>query len=166
METPKAIENGLAHSDLESTAKHPYVVFAGMTLRHCRTPVEISGFPVLRFEGSEVANGPILMSASFFDQQGRPSLFIRRNEWRVHAGTWDVEAVGGKVTVRSGSKLIALKLAFDPGEGVIVERIHMYCGGYFLDGDQGRLEITNKSGGKYTFTGCVVDNCQVGLSLN
>ena len=166
MESPKAIENGFASSDLESSTKHPYVVFAGMTLRNCRTPVEIRGFPLLRVEGSEVANSPILLSASFFDQRGRPSLFIRRNEWQVLAGAWDVEAVGGKVTVRSGPGQVALKLAFDPGEGVIVERIQMYCGGYFIEGDQGQLVITNTSGGKNTFTGCIVDHCAVGLSLN
>jgi hypothetical protein len=166
MHDPAAKKAGFAFSDLESTNEHPYVVFAGMTLRNCATPVEIRGLPVLKIEAAEASGGPYRLSASFFDARGRPSLFIRQNEWQVLADTWDVEATGGVVIVRSAPSEIALRLRLDPGAGVVVERLAMFCGGYRLDGDTHALEITSPGGGKNSFVGGLIDNCAVGLSLN
>ncbi|QTN21488.1 HNH endonuclease [Rhizobacter sp. AJA081-3] len=165
MKEPAAKRSGFAFSELESSTSHPYVVFAGVTLKNCATPVEIKGLPVLRIEDSEAKGTPYLLSASFFDERGGPSLFIRQNEWQVFADSWDVEATGGRVLVRTGPGEIALSLSFSPGEGVIVERIRMFCGGYFLDGGRNSLDIFTSSGGRLSFTGGVMDNCRVGLSL-
>ena len=153
-------------SDLESTQQHPYVVFAGMTLRNCATPVEIRGLPVLKIEAAEVEGGPYRLSASFFDAKGEPSLFIRQNEWQVLANTWDVEATGGVIVVRTAPSEIALRLRLDSGEGVVVERLAMFCGGCRLDGDTRTLQITSPGGGRNTFVGGIADHCAVGLSLN
>ena len=166
MATPAAKQTGFAFSELESSTRHPYVLLAGLTLKNCETPVEIRGLPVLRIEDSEAQGGPFLLSASFFDRNGRPSLFIRRNEWNIFADSWDVEATGGTITVRTGPGDVALRLVLDPGEGVIVERIQMYCGGYVIEGGAGQLDVITPSGGRSTFTGCLADNCKVGLSLN
>lgn len=165
MRDPAARKSGFAFSDLEATQQHPYVVFAGMTLRNCRTPVEVRGLPVLRIESAEVNGGPYRLSASFFDARGTPSLFIRQNEWQVLANTWDVEASGGAIVVKTAPGEIALRLRLDPGEGVVVERLSMFCGGYKLEGDTRSLHITSPGGGRNTFESCMVDNCAVGLSL-
>jgi hypothetical protein len=166
MRNPAAKKAGFAFSDLESTHQHPYVKFAGMTLRNCITPVQIRGLPVLRIEACEVPGGPYRLSASFFDASGAPSLFIRRNEWQVLANTWDVEATGGVVSVRSAPGEIALRLRLDPGEGVVVERLSMFCCGYRLEGDTRALRITSPGGGTNTFIGGILDNAAVGLSLD
>ena len=166
LESPAAKQQGFAFSDLEDHSSHPYVVLAGLTLKNCRTPIEVRGLPLIRVEDAEAARAPYQLSASFFDQQGRPSLFIRRNEWQVSSESWDVEAVGGKVTVRTGPGQVALHLVFDPGQGVVVERIRMYCAGYLFEGDAGGLDVISPGGGRMTFTNCLADNCNVGLSLN
>ena len=105
------------------------------------------------------------MSASFFDLAGMPSLFIRENEWRVLANVWDVEAAGGVIVVRSAPGEVALRLRLDPGAGVVVERLSMYCGGYKFEGDTKSLAITSPGGGTNTLVGCMADNCAVGLAL-
>lgn len=166
MGKPAAKQSGFAFSELESSAAHPYVVFAGLTLTRCATPVEIRGLPVLRIEPAECTGGPYQLSASFFDSAGRRSLFIRQNEWKVFTDSWDVEATGGRITVRAAPGEVALSLKLDPGEGVIVERIRMYCHGYFVDGARDRLDVVPPGGGKACFTGGLADNCKVGLSLN
>lgn len=165
MRDPAAKKAGFAFSDLESTQQHPYVVFAGLTLRNCTTPVEIHGLPVLRVEAAEAHGAPYRLSASFFDTKGVPSLFIRKNEWQVLANTWDVEATGGVIVVRSAPGEIALRLRLDPGEGVVVERLSMFCGGYRLEGDFRTLNVISPGGGTSMFTNCIADNCSVGLSL-
>lgn len=165
-EKPAAKTSGFAFSELEDHNSHPYVVLGGMTLKNCPTPVQVRGIPLIRVEDSEVARGPYQLSASFFDDKGVPSLFIRRNEWQVGANSWDVEAVGGRITVRTGPGEIALQLLLDSGKGVVVERIRMHCGGYFFEANHGQLDVVSPGGARSSFTGCLADNCNVGLSLN
>ena len=166
MEKPAAKESGFAFSELEEHSAHPYIVLGGMTLRNCPTPVQLRGLPLICVDDAEIVRGPYQLSASFFDQRGIPSLMIRRNEWQVAADSWDVEAVGGKITVRTGPGEIALQLLLDPGLGVVVERLRMYCAGYFVEASHGQLDIVSPGGGRTVFTGCLADNCQVGLALD
>lgn len=166
MDKPAAKENGFAFSKLEDHTSHPYVVVGGMTLKNCPTPIQVRGMPLIRVEDAEVARSPYQLSASFFDESGLPSLFIRRNEWQVAANSWDVEATGGKITVRTGRGEIALQLLIDPGQGVVVERIKMHCGGYLFEANEGQLEVVSPDGGRMSFTNCLADNCAVGLALD
>lgn len=166
MDKPAAKASGFAFSELEDHSSHPYVVLGGVTLKNCPTPVEVRGIPLIRIEDAEVTRGPYQLSASFFDSEGSPSLFIRRNEWHVAADSWDVEAVGGRITVRTAPGKIALQLRLDPGQGVVVERLNMYCGGYFFEASHAQLDIISPGGGRTSFTGCLADNCNVGLALN
>jgi hypothetical protein len=166
MADPAARKAGYAFSDLEVAQQHPYVVFGGMTLRNCRTPVEVHGLPVFRIDPAEVPPAPYRLSASFFDATGTPSLFIRQNEWQVLANAWDVEATGGVIVIRTAPGEIALRIRLDPGEGVVVDRLSMYCAGYKLEGDARSLRVTSPGGSTSLFTNCMADNCLVGLSLN
>jgi len=166
MREPAAKKAGFAFSELESTHHHPYVVFAGMTLQNCQTPVEIRGLPVLQVEAAELTPGPYRLSASFFDSKGVPSLFIRKNEWQVLANSWDIEAKGGLITVRMAPSDVALRLRLDPGRGVVVEKLAMFCAGYRLEGDADGFVVTQPNGKKISFKGGLIDNCRVGLSLN
>lgn len=166
MEKPAAKTSGFAFSELENNQSYPYVVLGGMTLKNCPTPVQVRGIPLIRIEQAEVSCGPYQISASFFDENGVPSLFIRRNEWQVAAISWDVEAVGGRITVRAGPGNIALQLLLDPGEGVVIERLKMHCGGYFFEANHTLLDVISPGGSRTSFTNCLADNCQVGLALN
>lgn len=166
MKNPAAKISGFAFSELEDHCSHPYIVLGGMTLKNCPTPVQVQGIPLIRIEDAEVDRGPYQLSASFFDEKGNPSLLIRRNEWKVSANSWDVEAVGGKITVRTGLGEIALQLLLDPGEGVVVQRLRMRCRGYFFEANHSQLDVISPGGGRTPFKNCLADNCNVGLSLN
>lgn len=166
MERPIAKTSGYAFSELEDHASHPYVVLGGMTLKNCPTPVQVRGMPLISIEQAEQDGGPYQLSASFFDEKGIPSLFIRRNEWQVAANLWDVEAIGGKITVRTGPGEIALQMQLAPGEGVVIQRLRMHCGGYLFEANQDQLDVISAGGGRTSFTNCLADNCKVGLALN
>jgi len=164
---PAALDKRYAYSDLEGTQAKPFVRLAGLLLRNCDMPLEIRGFPVLQIEAAEGAGSPYALSARFFfNARGVPSLFIRRNEWQVLADTWDVEVVGASVTIRDGPGNIALRLRFEPGEGLVVERMEMLCAGYRVSGNPDGLDIFPPGGGRHVFRGGISDNCKVGLSLN
>lgn len=163
--SPAARAKRYAYSEVEGTPLRPFVKLAGMTLRNCETPLQVRGMPVLQVEDAEELGGPYRLSASFFNSAGQPSLFIRRNEWQVLADAWDVEVVSASVTVRTGPGEIALRLTFQPGEGLVVDRLNMLCAGFRLIGNAQGLDITIPGGARRTFRGGLVDNCRVGLSL-
>lgn len=162
---PAAKKVRYAFSDVEASEGRPFIKLAGMTLRNCNVPLQVRGCPLFQVEKPEQLNGPYRLTASFFNRQGHPSLFIRQNEWKIFSDSWDVEVVGASVTVRERPGEIALKLRFVPGEGLVVERLTMYCGGFYIAGNADELHVQAPGGGNATFTGCLVDNCNVGLSL-
>ena len=164
-ENPAALGRRYAYSEVEGTPLRPFIKLAGITLRNCETPLQIGGLPVLQIEDAEAMGGPYLLTASFFNSIGQPSLFIRRNEWQVLADSWDVEVVGASVTVRNGPGEIALRLNFQPGEGLVVERLEMFCAGYRISGSAENLDIYTPLGGRNRFKGGIVDGCKIGLSL-
>lgn len=165
MDNPKCRQQGFSFGELDAANTHPYVVFAGMTLTKCDIPVQVRGFPLFQVEAPEQAGAPYRLSASFFNQEGVPSLLIRRNEWRASSAEWDVEVSGGRVTIRSAPRAISLCIAFVPTEGIIIERLDMHVAGFHFLGDKDELSISMPGGGKGVFTRCIADNCHVGLSL-
>jgi hypothetical protein len=162
---PAARKVRYAFSDVEASEGRPFIKLAGMTLRNCNVPLEVRGYPLFQVEGPEEVNGPYRLTASFFNRQGQPSLFVRQNEWKVFSDSWDVEVTGPSVTVRMQPGEIALRLMFVPGEGLIVERLDMYCAGFHLVGNREELHVRSPDGGGMSFTRCLADNCNVGLSL-
>ena len=164
-ENPAAIGRRYAYSELEGTLLRPFIKLAGMTLRNCEMPLQVRGFPVLQVEDAEFVGGPYRLSATFFNASGKPSLFIRRNEWQVLADSWDVELVGSSITVRTGPREIALRLNFQAGVGLVVERLVMLCDGYRIVGNADTLDVYSPQGGRHRFTQCISDGMRIGLSL-
>ena len=165
-QNPAARDKRYAYSEVEGTSSRPFIKLAGITLRNCETPLQVRGFPLLKVEEAEAEGGPYMLTATFFNSEGQPSLFIRRNEWQVLADSWDVEVVGPSVTVRTGPGEIALQLRFVPGEGLLVERLEMYCAGYRLSANTDVLDVYPPQGGRSRFTDCIADGSKIGLSLN
>ena len=162
---PAARRINYAFSDMEASEGRPFVKLAGVTLKNCNVPIKVRGFPLFQVERSEAANGPYQLTASFFTHEGTPSLFIRKNEWKVFSDSWDVEVTGPSITVRTQRREIALQVVFSPGEGLIVKRLQMYCAGYYLVGSDSDLLVKSPEGNEVAFANCVIDNCEVGLSL-
>jgi len=163
---PAALSKRYSYAEVEGTLNRPFIKLGGLMLRNCTTPLLLRGFPVLQVEDAEGESSPFTLSASFFSKDGRPSLFVRRNEWQVLSGTWDVEVVGPSVTVRTGRGEIALGLRFVPGEGLVVERLEMFCAGFSIDGNADTLRIETPQGIKLNFKDCSVDGATIGLQLD
>lgn len=143
----------------------PVLVFGGNTLHECPIPIEVRGIPLLRVLPGEEEGAPFRLSGTFHDGTGLPSLEIIENEWRPHAGNWDVEAAGGVLTVRQGPGNVSLRLRVELPERLIVERLDMHLSGYRIVGDPQSLNIITPGGGSLTLTGNMLSGCQVGLSL-
>lgn len=165
MKAPHCKAHGFSFGELDPAKTHPFVVFAGTTLTNCPVPVQVCGVPLLKIELPECVGGPYRLSASLSDGQGRPTVSIRRNEWRTSSDAWDVEQTGSRITVRSGPRDIALCVDFVPAAGIVIERVDMFVAGYRFVGNTDTLQVTTPSGGVSTFISCLTDNCAVGMSL-
>lgn len=97
---PAAKRTHYAFSEIEGTLTRPFLKLAGVTFRNCKTFLQVASLPLFKVEDAEVTGGPYRLTALFFDDESRPSLFIRQNEWAVFADSWDVEVSGPSVTVR------------------------------------------------------------------
>jgi hypothetical protein len=162
---PKCKELGFSFGDLEGGDQPPALVFAGQTITGCLIPIQVRGVPLFSVEPPEEPGAPYLFSGNFFDAAGNPILEIQRNEWRAHAQTWDVEASGGRITVRTAPREIALQVQFVPGHAVVVERIAMHVQGYYFEGGPDTLKVRIPDGGQMNFTGGMISNCRVGFAF-
>ncbi|QFZ81697.1 hypothetical protein GFK26_02340 [Variovorax paradoxus] len=165
MKAPICRNQGYASEVFSLGKVAPVLVFGGTTLHECPVPIEVRGTPLFRVLPGEEAGAPFRLSGTFHDGAGTPSLEIVENEWRPHTSNWDVEAVGGVITVRQGPGDISLRLRVELPERLVVERLDMYLGGYRIVGDPQNLNISTPGGGSMTLTGGMVSRCQVGLSL-
>lgn len=144
---------------------HPTIVFGGVTLSNCMIPIQVKGIALFEVAAAEEIKGPFRLSANFHNSKGQVSLEIIDNEWRAHEANWDVEAVGGTITVRDAPGHVSLQLAAAPPDGIIVERLDMKLAGVRFVGSPGELMIIKQNGSRMTMTRCLADHCVVGLAI-
>jgi hypothetical protein len=165
MAKPKCLSSGFSFAPFEIGSVPPYIQLAGVTLKNCPIPVKVGALSVFSVGKPEVDGAPYQISATFFNASGKLSLILEKNEWRVMSDQWDAVVQGGRILIHSAPREPALILRFDPGYGIIVEKLDMFLMGYRLRGDADTLLVIGPAGNTLTFTGCVADNCAVGLSL-
>lgn len=165
MKAPWCLRQGFAWSDMDSGVEPPYLALGGNRLVRCPIPIRVRDLPLFQVEAPEELGGPYRFSAHFFDGYGRRNLSINRNEWTAFVSSWDVKTSGGRLTIRSAPGNVSLQIKFDPGQGVIVEKMDMFCYGYRFIGDENSLKFVTPDGGGMTLTNCLMDNCGVGFQL-
>jgi hypothetical protein len=106
-------------------------------------------------EPAEDKDGPLRVSAKFYDANDRCTLIIYRNEWRGAESNWDMTSQGNKLEIWSGPRQLALRLKSVPSESLTIERMHCQRRGVKIDINQDIFEVTYPSGekGEITFTG-------------
>jgi hypothetical protein len=165
MRDPLCKKRGYASEFLDIGRVHPKVVFAGVTLTNCQVPIEVRGIPLFAVKEAEEAGGPFRLSASFCNSRGESSLQIIDNEWRAFGTNWDVNVVGGAITIRDNPRHTSLRLVAAPPDGVVIEQLDMYLGGLRFLGNPRDLVIEFPDGSRSTFTQSLMDDCGVGLAF-
>lgn len=165
MKSPKCKQSGYANEFFDFCEGHPHLKFGGFKVVDCTIPIEVQGYPLFSIEPPEVKGEPFRLSGHFTDANGFVSLVIKDNEWMADARAWDVEVVGGRITIREGIGKVHLVLKADPPFGLIVEKVDMFLGGYRFMGNGDDLIIHTPDGGVLNLSSCLASGCRVGLSL-
>jgi hypothetical protein len=175
---PFCIRRGYARDEFDIGDKHPEVIVGKSRWLYTTTIIEMLGVKVLTIEPPEEVpeevgvQPPYRLSGLFFDDQGNKLFEIDRNEWKGPVENWDIEAKGGKLTIRkkpSRKQLgeVALELSVSPPNQISITKINMVylrgkligdgSGFQFIAPDQSTIQIENDAIG----LGC---NCGISIS--
>jgi hypothetical protein len=162
---PITFQRGRAHDAFDLAA--PFTLWIGSTSFHdVRDIVRTQdGYSWLSVAPGESPGGPIQLSAIFFDANNTPSLRIEGNMWEVLTSTWDVEAEGRTIVVRSRAREVVLQLTAAPPHSLRLERLNMQTTDLGVTVDAtGRVTIRHGAG-QVVFEDCGFSAAETVLSL-
>jgi hypothetical protein len=162
---PFCKQKGYANEFFDIGCNHPKLIFAGSTITRTSIPVMVEGVALIRIDRAEEEGGPFRLSGNFYNSQGALSLEIVENEWRARLANWDVEAVGGVITIRDNPRHISLQLRAVLPDGLEVERLDMFVRNWHIIGNKRELVVESPDGRQGTFSGCLSDGAEVGFML-
>ena len=112
---PKAKNSGVATSSIEMGSEGFKVVMGGATFDGGACIGALGELPLLLLLPPEDAGEPARLTAFFPASDGRWSLAIYRNEWRVLSHTvWDVKVEGAEITIRKKAGETILQFRTQP----------------------------------------------------
>lgn len=156
---------GFSSNFFDVGIKAPYLKFAGVTLTNVTVPIQIGDEILFKLKGPEQVGAPFLFPGTFYNSTGELSLRIVDNVWQANSDNWDVEVTGTTITIREKLGNIHLRLVSDSPNGLIVERLNMYCKGINIIGDKDMLVFVYPNGGRGSFSNCLMDNGYCGIHI-
>jgi hypothetical protein len=166
MRMPKCKQEGFAREFFDFVNESPVLVFGGVRLSNCEIPIEVAGYPLFSIKAPDNTGEPFLLSGTFTDSNGDTSLTIIDNEWRASSSAWDVEVKGHSITIREKERKIHLVLKAQSETELVVERLDMFFANIHFEANGDFLRVTYPNGNVSEFTGCLSDNCRVGMAFN
>lgn len=108
----------------------------------------------LSIEEPEDPEGPLRVSAVFYDKDEHESLIITGNEWTPSSNQWDTDTEGNRITVRRGPGDIALELVALPPHGLRVSRLRMRKADVSIVIEPSAKTTIERNGGITMLDGC------------
>lgn len=165
MADPFCKRKGFSSEVFELGKVVPTIVFAGVQLRECSTPLRIHGIRPFTFSKGSEAGEPVLFSGAFFNSDGQLSLEVEENEWRPQTTNWDVDCSGGALVIRDSAGHVSLRASFKEPGAVVIEQLDMLVPGARLLGSRDGLQVQWLGGGTVHLSGHLADGYEVGLEL-
>jgi hypothetical protein len=133
-EAPACLQAGYTREWLDLSAGDIQVELGNVLIRNCPDHLfSIEGKAILSIRRSGDPDEPLLLSGSFTDVDGKPTLEIVDNEWTAQTSNWDVEVVGSRITIRRGHGDIVLQVKTEVPHTLKVERLDMRLGNWRLN---------------------------------
>ena len=165
MRMPKCLQQGYSNEFFDFPERNPSLIFGGVKLSNCKIPIQVANYPLFQLKKPEYLGQPFLLSGLFTDSNGEVSLEIKDNEWKANSSLWDVEVKGPCITIRERHRKIHLVLTITEQCDILVSRLDMVFAGFYFEANGDYLKVTFPDGGSSELSGCVADNCNVGISF-
>jgi hypothetical protein len=141
---PKCKSTGFSFGPLDVGKDDLTFVLGGLTFRNPSSILRVFDHELLRVEGPEAEGGPLRVSASFYDEDGKLTARIDRNRLIVITQVWDAEVSGGTVTFRRAAGDIALRLIFFPRKGIQIDRLRLLYRGVVVEVQDDVVRVGNQ----------------------
>jgi hypothetical protein len=139
---PWCITHRKCHDAFDVSGATPTIWLGPNKIVNLPTILAVDDEPLLAIEPPEVEGGPYRITGRFYGEQGELLFSIIQNEWYGEASNWDIESVGGLITIRKAARQIALQLRAIPPNGIIIERANMYYNGVRITVDRSHAKVT------------------------
>jgi hypothetical protein len=135
---PKCFEDGFSFGPFDIGTGPVEILLGTIVARNPQTLIRICGENIFSVTSPPKPGQPFLINAFFSDKNGSPILSIVENEWRPSTDNWDVEVVGGRITIRNAPRDLALVLRSEPPHRLVVERMAMEHKGIRIECYEGK----------------------------
>lgn len=167
MQKPRSLQAGFSFGPFDVGNEHPDVFLGPFRAIRTHTIIRVFGDPILAVDPPEAQGAPFRLSAMLCDHQEREILRIVENEWQAPTTNWDVEVVGPRITIRRGSRDIALILRTDPPKSLVVERLDMTYRGTRIECDEKRgLIVRSPGGAAFQAYAATATECVAGIDVH
>jgi len=151
---PFRLSHPWPHSNFYPSTNCFPIILGGAQFIHPKTAVRVFGQELLSIREPESEDGPIRLSAEFYDDKGKECLVIQDNELKCNPNSWDIETKGACITIRQAPRVVALRIRLCPDQ-LIIERMSMCYQGVQLTANERELKILSTTGLSYRLTGWV-----------
>lgn len=159
MQNPAAKQAGKIRDQVYFCDAHPTIIIGGQQLIRCQIPIHILGHDVFKIENED---GKYLLSAQFWDSQGRQTLSIIKNEWVVTSdNVWDFKVEGNRFHIQEKERKTAMIIKVENNQELIIEHCDMLINNLRVYGNDKELTI-----GTHKMIGCGMSDCVYGMRFS
>lgn len=121
---------------------------------------------ILGFTKSSDPKEPLLLNATFSDENGNVYLKIIRNEWFVGSEDFDIQTTGKTLAIRDSKKRVVFEMELKADLGVVINKLDLKYYGFTIDVRNGQFSVTSPKGSRLNHTGIVTADIGVWLRSN
>ncbi len=166
-EVAAAYANPAAKTNGFSSTNHPWFrgipslkMGGGPLVSGTPIPIQVAGENIIHFEPPEEGSDVCQISAKVRDSSGLNFFEIFKNEWRVPGGEWDFKCIANRYIFNDQLGNPMLSLRMEPPNFIAIELLKTSVRGIPIHITEDNLLI-----GSNSFSGGVVSNCGIGLSI-
>lgn len=152
-ELPYCIESGHCHDAFDVTDNNLNIWIGSNRFVNVWSILSVDNTILLSIEPPEEVGSPFRLSGIFYDDNEKFLFKIVRNEWFGESNNWDIECVGGRITIRTNNKEIALQIKCNPPNGITIEKMNMFFRNTQFYADETKLGIKSYDNSSITMSG-------------
>lgn len=122
---PKAKSQGYVSDFIYPDNIEPEIVLGNSKFKLTNIITNVCGKPLLWFEKPKSSDAPILLNAIFYDEQGKATSFINRNQFIGIVKNHDISTKGPRITIRPQKGVVGLELEVSSHKPITINTLKM-----------------------------------------
>ncbi len=165
-ELPYCMQTNFSWGYLDIGCDHPEIVLGTLTATQVRSLLTIDGEDIFSIGPPVIPHGPFTINASLYDQYGRPTIKIVKNEFQTEVSNWDVEITGPRIAIRNAPGKFDLLIRMEPPHRMVIERLDMVYKNLFIQCREGQDTFIEGAGILLKTTGIAFKECDIAICVN